>query len=396
MFARLSSVRRSLPDAFWLVWLGTLVNRAGGFVMPLLGYYLTDARGLTRGTAVAVATCYGVGLLASGLVGGVLADRLGRRRTMLASLFGGAAMLVALSEARGVYPIGAAALALGFLGELYRPAVMAYVTDVVPAPDRARAFAYQYWAINLGFTIAPVVGGALADWSYRAVFLGDAATMAAYGVLVAARVPESRPAPAALDAGPPSTLRTVLTDRVFLTFVGLCLVVGLMFFQTTMTLSLHLEHLGLSASTYGLVIGVNGGLIVLAQPWLAARVTSLDGTRVLAVSAVLAGLGLALHGLPGGVAIHVGAVAVWTVGEIIQSPFFSSTVAALAPADARGRYQGVFGMSFGAAAMLAPLAGQALVAAFGPRGPWLVCGGLGLVVAAGFIVTGPARRARGA
>jgi MFS family permease len=309
-------------------------------------------------------------------------------------LLGGAVALLALSEARGAAAIGAAAAALGVVGEVYRPAVMAFVADVVPAPQRPRAFAALYWAINLGFTIAPLAAGALASWSYRALFIADAATMAIYGVIVAVRLPATPPLVVDDDA-PRVSLTTVLRDRVFLAFVVLTFAVGLVFHQSTMTLSVHLEHAGYAASTYGGIVAVNGALIILVQPWLAAWAAGKDSTRVLAIAAVLAGLGMGLHGADDAVVVQVIAVVVWTTGEILQSPFFGTVVSTLAPPEARGRYQGVFAVAFGTAAMAAPSTGQAAVAVGGVRGPWLLCAILGVAAAVGLLATARGRRARG-
>lgn len=389
LFAR---VRASLPPAYWLVWVGTLINRAGSFVLPMLGFYLTDELGLPRRTAVAIATCHGAGMLVAGVVGGVMADRIGRRATMLTSLFGGAIMLVVLGEARAPVAIGAAAFGLGVIGDLYRPAVMAFVTDVVEPLDRHRAFAYLYWAINLGFAIAPLAAGALAGWSYRAVFLGDAITMALYGALIWWRAPESRPAPRADVA--PVHLGAVVTDRIFMIFVALCFTQALMFHQSTVILSLYLEGLGYAAATYGLVVAINGGLIVLAQPPIVRWVEGRASAPLLALASLLCGGGMLMHAIAT-LPAQFAAVAVWTLGEILQSPFFAATVSTLAPEQARGRYQGVFGMTFGLAAMLAPSAGQAATAALGPSGPWLACAVLGTIAAALYLTTADGRRRRG-
>ncbi len=395
MIGRLATLRRGLPPEFWVVWLGTLINRAGGFVLPLLAYYLTDARGMTQSAAATIASAYGAGLVIAGLVGGVLADRIGRRLTMAGSLLAGAVMMVVLSEARGLPAIAAAAAGLGLVGELYRPAVMAYVTDVVPAADRPHAFAMLYWAINLGFAIAPVLGGVIAEYSYRAVFLADAATMALYAVIVLTRVRETRPAVAA-NPTTAGSLGDVLRDRVFVLFVALGLATSLIFYQSTVTLAAYLEGQGFSAASYGAIIAANGVVIVLLQPWLVVRVAGADGSRVLAVAAALAGAGFGLHGLGSAAALHVTAVVVWTTGEILQSPFFSATVATLSTPTTRGRYQGVLGMSFGFGALLGPPAGALTVELMGARGPWLACAVLGALTALGYLASAPGRRPRGA
>ena len=395
ILARVRAVRRELPDAYWVVWLGTLINRLGGFVAPLLTFYLTGERGLSVGTAGLIVALHGVGGVGAALVGGVLADRLGRRPTMLVSMFGGGVAMALLGFARHEATIAALTFGLGFVGELYRPAVMAFVGDVVPAAQRLRAFALLYWVINLSFAVASALGGLLARWSYTALFLIDAATMIGYGVLVAVRLPESRP-PAHHDDAPPIGLLQVLTDGTFMRLWALSFGMALIVFQSSVSLSAHLVGQGFDQVAYGAIMAVNGVVIVLLQPVAAARLGRLDPSRVLAGAALLVGGGFALHGVSPYLAVHLLAVLVWTLGEIAAAPTHAAVVAHLSPPTARGRYQGVFGMSWGAASAVGPLAGGAIVAHAGAGALWAACLGVGLITAAGYLATAAGRRARGA
>jgi MFS family permease len=108
------------------------------------------------------------------------------------------------------------------------------------------------------------------------------------------------------------------------------------------------------------------------------------------------GAGFALGAWAGTAAEFAVAVAVWTVGEILVLPVSSAVVADLAPAAARGRYQGAYGMSFALAAALAPLAGTAVLQGAGAATLWLGCLAVGTAVAAGHLALGRAmRRAAG-
>src|SRR4051794_38438176 len=91
-----------LPPAFWALWSGTLVNRLGSFVLPFLSLYLTRARGYSVGEAGAVLTAFGFGAALSQPLGGTLADRIGRRRTMAGGLAAAAAALVALGASHAL------------------------------------------------------------------------------------------------------------------------------------------------------------------------------------------------------------------------------------------------------------------------------------------------------
>ena len=69
-----------LPRPFWYLWTSTLINRLGSFVADLPGH-LPDpgARLLARRYAGLVIGLWGAGGAVGTLVGGVLADRWGRK-----------------------------------------------------------------------------------------------------------------------------------------------------------------------------------------------------------------------------------------------------------------------------------------------------------------------------
>lgn len=394
LFARIAAARARLPAVYWTVWFGTLVNRLGGFVGPLLTFYLTGTRGYSLTRAGAIVACFGAGQIVAALVGGVLADRLGRKATMVISMFGGAGTMLVLAAVRSDHAIAAAVLVLGFAGELYRPAVAALVADVVPRQDRVYAYGLLYWCVNIGFAIAPVVGGLLARIDFTILFVVDAATSFGFGVLILVRVPETRPRRA--DHRPGETMHgigTALRDRGFAILLGLVFLLCLIAMQSMVPLSGYMLAQGHDTAVYGGVLAVNGVVIVLLQPWLTRVIERRDPSRVLALAAIITGAGFALHGAGRAIPIHVVAVMVWTIGEILASPTTSALVAGFAPPAARGRYQGLYTMAWGCAYLAAPLLGAGVLRHAGPTALWLGCLGLGAAVAIGHLAAA-SRRAR--
>jgi MFS family permease len=73
----------------------------------------------------------------------------------------------------------------------------------------------------------------------------------------------------------------------------------------------------------------------------------------------------------------------------------TSVVADLAPAHLRGRYNGLWGVAWGAGSMLAPLLGSRLLAVGRPA-LWLTCLALCAAAAVGQLQLGPAIRRRSA
>jgi MFS family permease len=388
---RFADVAAVAPRTYWFVWWGTLINRLGGFVVPLLTIYLIKVRHVSVSEAGGVVAVFGAGAIAASLIGGYLADRLGRKATLLISLFGSAIAMVVLGMVHEIELITVMVGVVGFVSELYRPAVLA-LADVVPPMQRPQAYGLLHWVINIGFAFAAIIGGLLADADFTLLFYADAATSAIYGVIVALAVPETRPARVA-RAEQTAPSRPWFTDRELVVYAVITLGVALLPTLTT-PLSAHMTQQGFSAAAFGAVYAVNGVFIIALQPVIATWNARRDPTRVIAAAALLYGAGFAMHGLATSVWLHAAAVMVWTLGEIFESPTRSSIIAALAPPDARGRYQGAIAMTFSAAHLIGPKLGMWTLQHAGPGVLWPSCLGLGVVVALAMTATGPARRRR--
>ncbi|MEB8340521.1 MDR family MFS transporter [Streptomyces endophyticus] len=376
-----------LPREFWWLWTSTLVNRLGGFVLTFLALYLTASRGFSAAYAGLVASLIGLGGVIASVLGGVLADRLGRRPTLLGAQLATSATVAVLAFVRDPVWIAVTGFALGLASNASRPAIQAMMADIVRPEDRVRAFSLNYWAINLGFAISSAYAGFLVAQSYTLGFLVEAAMTLACACVVFVKVKESRPTRTVVPGAPSSpvvTMGTVLRDRRFMLMVGLSFLVAVVFTQSSVGLPIVMGENGLSSSDVGLVAAVNGVVIVALQIPLTRFIERRDPGRLLTVSSLLIGYGFALTALAGSLAAYALTVVVWTLGEMINAPTQSGLVARLSPAEGRGRYQGVYTMSWSAAALVAPLAGGWVIDSAGAGWLWAGCAALGTVTAVGY------------
>ncbi|MEV6283639.1 MFS transporter [Kribbella sp. NPDC051770] len=388
--------RSPLPTAFWALWVCQLVNRLGSFVQPFLVLYLTQDRHLSAGTAGAVAAAVGAGSVVSQLVGGWLSDRIGRRRTMLIGFLGTAAALILLGSARSLETIAAAAFVVGLTGDLFRPAVQATVADLLQPRERVRAYGLLFWAINLGFSVSTVSAGVLASIGYNLLFWINASTSVIAALVIWRMVPETRPV---LDDETPrrALLPVVLRDTTFLLMVLLQIGYATIYFQGYSTLPLAMAADGLPSSTYGLVIGLNGVVIVVVQPFVNRRLAALDRPKLLAGSMLIVGVGFGIGAAVDSWWGYGLSVVVWTIGEIGFAAVIGAVFADLAPVDLRGGYMGLAGsMSFGLGSVIGPLLGTNTLEHAGPIVVWLACAGLGAVLFLGQLALSPALHARAA
>ncbi|MEO5987887.1 MAG: MFS transporter [Candidatus Eisenbacteria bacterium] len=388
-----------LPRAFWFLWAGTFITRAGSFVLPFLALYLTQVLGLSLSHAGMVVSLYGAGGAIAGPVGGFLADRVGRRFTIVLALGVGGAGMIALGMMHRVEWIAPTIFLVALVTEMYRPATQAAISDMVAPSDRVRAFGVLYWVINVGFAIGLTVGGLLASKSYFWLFVGDGATTMVYALLVAFGVPETRPATAARVPGTPrphllAGFLTPYRDRHFVMFLGLCFLFAMIFMQNATSFALDMTAHGMSGAVFGRVLALNGVIIVLVQPFLGPVLAKHDRARTLAAGSALVGIGFGLNAIAHTVPIYALGVIIWTVGEMGVLPVANAVVADLAPPEIRGRYQGAYGFAFGLAVCAAPVVGMFVLEHAGSATLWLGCLVTGLGIAAGHLMLSRSRSAQ--
>ncbi len=178
------------------------------------------------------------------LLGGQLVDRMGRRAVMLLSLIGGALLLWVVGAVENRWAFISAVGVFALVTDMYRPAASAMIADLVPVLKRPHAFARMYISLNLGFAIAPPIGGILAEFSFRWFFLGDAITMCLDGLIIFAFIPESLSGRATVGADLQLGLRVpirrlisqIVADRTFVLLCTASLLMAIVFMQSMSTL----------------------------------------------------------------------------------------------------------------------------------------------------------------
>ncbi|HEX2879342.1 MAG TPA: MFS transporter [Polyangiaceae bacterium] len=389
MTSSLRALVAGLPSTYWYLWIGALINRVGGFVVPFLAIYLTVSQGFSVAAAGAAVATYGVGGIVATLLGGTLADRLGRRRTLLLCTFASPVVLLALPLATSRVAVFALVFLLGALYELWRPPANAAVADVVPIEDRQRAFVLKYWALNLGFAIGASLGGLLATKGYIWLFVGDALTTLLYGALIFFKVPETRPASAGQDswlshAGAP------FRDGVFTAFITITLGLACIFTLSVSMLPIEMVSDGLSPALYGRLIAINGAMIVCLQPFIAQFIQRFQSAKVMATAAIVLAVGFGSTAFASTAGDHASAIVIWTLGEMCWLPVGPTIVSLIAPPQLRGAYQGAYGLAWAVAMTLGPWLGGAVLDRFGSQALWLGAGTLGILCAIAFVLLAPA------
>jgi len=257
-------------------------------------------------------------------------------------------------------------------------------------------FAVLRLAESVAFAGGIALGGFLANSSFAWLFVGDATSSIVYGTIALTLLPEGRgpaaaiPDEVATGARHRAGYRRILADRAFAIFLIATVLLAFVYFQQLATLPLHVRANGLSNAQFGLLLSLNGVLLVIFELPLSSWTMHRPKPQMIGLGFLLVGLGFGLTAMAHSFAILALTVAIWTAGEMVAAPVSYAYVADIAPQDMRGRYQGLYGLAFGSGAIIGPALGTFLYS-LSPTAFWSLCGGLGLVSALLALSGRPAR-----
>jgi MFS family permease len=369
---------RSFPRPVWILCAGIFLNKFGTFVVPFLTLYLTRRGFTTRDVGWALAA-YGVGRLGATFLGGHLADTLGRRKTIVVSMTSAAAILLLLSQARSLPVIILLTGMASLTGELYLPACGALLTDLVPEHRRVTAYAAYRMAFNAGWAFGPAVGAFLAAHSFTWLFTGDALTSVLFGVIAWTWLPRGLRS-SQREIGWSQAWGVIRQDRRIQQVALATVFIGLVIHQLVSTYGLHVTALGFSDATYGVLLSLNGLLVVVCELAITAWSRRFPSRRAMAVGYLLMGAGMIVNAAFHNLSALVIGMTVFTFGEMIYAPVAGAYVAGLAPTRLRGRYMGAWGFSNSVSLTLGPSLGL-MVFDHSPTTLWLCCGALAALAA---------------
>ncbi|MGO8871725.1 MAG: MFS transporter [Acidimicrobiales bacterium] len=389
----LASLRPLRSRSFALIWSAALVSNIGSWMQTVaLGVLVFARTGQPGWTGlVAAAGFVPIGLLAP--VGGALADRLDRRRWLIATTMGEMffATVLAVLAATG-HDTPGVLVVLAFLGgacgAIGFPAYQAIVPDLVSHEDLLGAVSLSSAQFNLGRVVGPALAGvALLTHDYGIVFGINAASFGAV-VIALAMVRLPRPIRGAGDTQSMASriaegIRAARAEPGCRAAIGLIAVVALSaspFIALVPAMSGALDRGGISTQegTALLVTAQGVGAVIgaLALPVLAERL----GRRAVVQGALFTlPAVLVLYGLSP--ALWVAALLFLGVGAVYIAVLsgLNTVVQLRAPVEARGRVLSIYMMGLGLVYPLGAVVQGALADRTGVR--WVTIGGaLGLLL----------------
>lgn len=390
---RIANIYDEYPRPFWILIGATFVDRLGGALLyPFFALYIT-ARFKVGMTEVGILfAMFSISSFIGTFLGGALTDRLGRKGVLIFSLIATSLSSLAMGMVNSLQVFYLFALVVGIFTDAGGPAHQAMVADLLPEEKRAQGYGLLRVAFNVSAAIGPAIGGFLATRSYLLLFIADAITSFFTALIVKRFMPETRPR---TRAGEPvesigssfSGYWIALRDRIFMLFLGACVLMGFVYMNMGTTLGVYLRDVHLIPEAgYGLILSLNAVLVVFFQFAITRRIESYPPMLIMALGAGLYALGFALYGFVSSYSLFLMAMVIITVGEMLVAPVSQAITAKIAPEDMRGRYMAVFGFSFAIPFAVGPLLAGLILDNADPRWLWYATGMIGMLSTAGFLM----------
>ncbi len=366
----------------WLLAIISFINRAGSMVLPFLTIYLSTVKGYSLSLTGIIMMGYGIGSFFGNWLGGILNDRIGPFRLQFFSLLSSGLAYYTLLFLDTPISIAIGLFACTLLADSFRPANMASVAILAGQEGRVKAVGVSRLAFNLGFTAGPALGGFIAaNFGYNWIFIIDGSTciLAAlvffyffYPHIVAEG---SKVVEEAAEGEEKPHLKQVLKDRPFMLFMLLLFVYGVIFMQYFNAVPVYLKNKMLLSEDYiGLMMALNGFLIVLIEMPIIQIIERKGLLRMMAFGTAMVGLAYLLY-LPGqSIFLAWCATLLFTVGEVFSLPFATTVVLNRSTDKLRGRYMALYGMTFSLAHIVAPAFGMLVADTFGFTVLWALLG----------------------
>lgn len=378
---------RGLSREIWLLSLVTFINRAGAMVIPFLSLYLINVEGFTLPQVGWIMSCFGLGSLVGTFIGGKLTDSIGFYKVILASLFLGGVGFILLQFIDSFYGFCIGIFVLTMMADAGRPAIFVAADTYSRPGNTTRSITLIRLAINLGFSIGPLVGGLIiAHINYTSLFWIDGLTcmLASLGVFILLKPKKQKETTTekivAVKEGVPPYV-----NKLFILFFIIMVANSLAFVQYFSVMPVYYEKAHfLSEDIIGWLLFINGATIVIFEMPLIAWLDRKKISKTMATfwGIFFLGLSFLVLNFTSWSGVLVIGMLLMTLGEMIGFPFSNALALEMAPKGRKGSYMAFYSMSFSFAHLIGHNGGMNMVSSYGYFNTWIVYAIFLLLIAA--------------
>ncbi len=360
-----------LPRSVYVIFFARVVNSMGNFVHPFLTLLLTSKGGMNEQTVGLFLLLGSVVQVPGSLLGGKLADRIGRKKIMITFMSLAALCLLPcallIDSAEGFHIIPWLLILSSYFGSMAGPASGAMMNDLTLPENRQAAFSLLYMGMNVGSAIGSFIAGILFHSFMRMLFIGDMITTLLSVTLLFFLVKETKPETSDLDqikeeridekAESGNMFTALLKRPALLIFVIFDMIYSFIYAQTNFSLPLQSDFIfgeELGAKYYGLFYMANCIEVILLTTIITLLTRKIRAVYNVAIAGLFYAVGMGMLFFAHNFWWFLFSTIIWTVGEIINATNVGVYIANHTPITHRGRFNSVIGIITGTGGAVSP------------------------------------------
>lgn len=334
-------------------------------VRPFLLIYLYSKMEVSLTASILIITLAPLSEFIMGLWAGSLADRYGRRPTLIISQIIQSGAMFGYIFSADAWHFAVFTIIYGLGSSLFVPAGNAHISDVVEEEKRGQAFALIQIMLNIGGAIGPLLAILFFNVNPSYVFAMAGVLLAIHCLMIYLFIPESLPR----SVKPTLISRKKLFEKfslkqhssiLWMTVLSIPMVLVIGQMESIFPLYLETKYDNFT-EIFGIMLSINATMVVILSIYISKKVENIRSANIILIAYLLfasAGIG---YGFASSIALLIIAEIINTIAEMIYVPHINKTVSIIAPEESRGLYFGIFHLQWPIGRTIAPIFGGVIL-----------------------------------
>ncbi|MDF1761426.1 MAG: MFS transporter [Coxiellaceae bacterium] len=348
-----------------------------------LSIYLVTTLHYSVVSAGIVLSCYGIGTMVGGVVGGKLSDKIAAHKVVIMSLLFECVLFSALPFFSNLHAIMLITTLLGVSAYMFKTANTIQLINSSSSSDnnsRLTAINILYTASNIGIGTSALLIGLLAHLGFAYLFYaGGLLTLllAIYQIIYLSNTETNQ----TTDKHSNTQQGTRQNKQIFVTVLLSLFITGLIIAQLRTTYSIYIHHLFPQFGMHGLglLLALNPALIILFQTPLTSAIRHFNKFDIIGIGVALMGTGCLLLNFVSSFVFAALTYMVYTAGEMLFFSMAQYVCYESSPPQHKGNTLGIFQSTYAASLVVGPSVGSLIYHHLSPYWLWYGCGLIGLI-----------------
>lgn len=371
-----------LEGPLLILLLGVLLSHLGTLmVMPMLPIMLKMNAGLTLGQIGIIFAAIAIAFQLGSIIGGILADRIGRRFIIGLGAFITGVGLIGFAVFSGFFLFLVAAVTMGLGTGLNAPSTKAAIAAIASNENRTTAFSMRGIAANIGTATAGLVVYFLITGSAKSPFWIAAViyfVLATKSWLLLPKNCGDSPCPEI----PKGAYREPLKNKPFLVFSSVTVLIWALYAQLSLALPIVATVILPDPKNVALIWTINSVIVISTQGMVTKKVIDrLHPLSALSIGVIFITIGISSLYFSSSFFHLAISGAIFVIGEMIILPTVDSTISQLSTTELIGLFFALANVVFGLGEATGKSLGGSLLG-IGEKSPvpWIVYGVSGAVI----------------